>query len=106
MKGELEKPRPGIPTQFSNSEFEINNISLLANNLVVNGALGADASFILDTDFDANFETIAKNDTDDSGIGTLIDPAIEKIQLQMDSLLRQIDVIEKKLGQFRKILNN
>jgi len=102
MKSELKKPRTNTPVLFTNPEFEINNISLLPGELVVNGVLGADASFVTDT----VFKTIATNDITDSNSGTPIDPAIEKIQLQMDSLLHQIDVIEKKLGQFRKILNN
>jgi len=102
MKSELEKPRADVPVLFSNPEFEINNISLLSSDLVVNGALGADASFITD----AAIETIAQIDTTDGEIDVPLDPAIERIYSQMDSLLNQIDLIEKKLDQFNKILNN
>ena len=103
MKQEIERPRPETSIAFNNSEFEIDNISLLENNLIVNGALAANASFITSA---TEFDSIAQTTADRSPGEVYLDPAIESIQIQMESLLRKIDGIEKKLGQFRKILNN
>ena len=104
MKNEIEKPKQNIPVEFNDSEFTINTISLLENRLVVNGALGATASYITQ---ESLFETIAQTDRGAMPAElSSVDPNVQRIQRQVDSLIRQIEGLEKKLGQFRRILNN
>jgi len=103
MIEQLEKPHSGAPVLFTNPAFTISDISLLANSLVINGALGAEASFIHEEE---EFEILAKNDALPNNLDTPLDPTIERIQSQMDRVLRQIDSIENKLDRFREILSN
>ena len=104
MKNEIERPRLDVPVKFSDPEFTINTISLLENQLVVDGALGASASYI---SRDASFDTVAQADVEGALPGTpQFDPAVQRIQNQVDSLIRQIEGLEQKLSQFRRILNN
>jgi len=102
MVNELEKPRAEIPVLFKNPEFKISDISLLDDRLVINGAMGAEARFVPD----AEFEMLAQNEEVTSQPDVPLDPALERIQTQMDNLLRQIDSIESKLDRFRQIINN
>jgi hypothetical protein len=102
MIDELEKPRSDSPVQFTNPAFKISDISLLDDRLVINGELGAEASFVPEEEL----EIYAQNDALPTNPDIPVDPALERIHLQIDSLLHQIDNIENKLNRFRKIINN
>ena len=103
MKGELQNIDDNAPLVFTDPAFEINNVSLLENGLKVNGALGAVASFTSQ----ASMEQIAKADIPGSNQEDQpLDPFVEQIHNRMDSLLNQIDRIEKRLKQFETILKN
>ena len=102
MIDELEKPRSDSPVQFTNPAFKISDISLLDDRLVINGELGAEASFVPEEEL----EIYAQNDALPTNSDIHVDPALEIIHLQIDSLLHQIDNIENKLNRFRQIINN
>ena len=99
MKHELEKPRTNVPVLFRDPVFQITNLSLKTNKLVVNGALGAKASIIPG----ASDEYFAVKETNSD---MPLNPAAEKLRLRMDRLILQIDNLEKQLGHFREVLNN
>jgi hypothetical protein len=102
MMDELGKPRSDLPVQFANPEFKISNISLLDDSLVINGELGAEASFVSEEEL----EVYAQNDVLPTNSNTPSDPALQGIEEQMNSLLHQIDNLENELSRFREILNN
>jgi hypothetical protein len=102
MMDKLEKPRSDFPVQFANPAFKISNISLLDNSLVINGELGAEASFVPEEEL----EIYAQNDALPTKSEIPPDPALEGVHLQINTLLHQIDDLENKLNQYREILNN